>query len=100
MRHYMLIYHYADDYLARRGEVRGEHLTKAWAAVDKGEMVLGGALEPPEQTGMILFRSDNKSAAEEFARNDPYVLKGIVKAWRVAEWLTVVGHDAAAPVGR
>jgi uncharacterized protein YciI len=32
--------------------------------------------------------------AERFAKNDPYVLNGLVKQWRVREWTTVLGPAA------
>ena len=100
MHHYLLIYDYVDDYLKRRASLRADHLQRAWAAVDRGELILGGAFEPPQQTGLLLFRAKTEVTAEDFARNDPYVLNGIVKAWRVVEWLTVVGEHAANPAGR
>jgi uncharacterized protein YciI len=40
------------------------------------------------------FRSTSPAAAERFAKNDPYVTNGVIKAWRVREWTTVVGSDA------
>jgi uncharacterized protein YciI len=41
-----------------------------------------------------MFRGDSPTAAEDFAKSDPYVLNGLVKNWRVREWVTVVGKDA------
>ena len=37
--------------------------------------------------------------AERFAEADPYVRAGLVTGWRVRVWTTVVGADAASPVG-
>ncbi|MFN8549104.1 MAG: YciI-like protein [Candidatus Eisenbacteria bacterium] len=96
--HFMLIYELADDYLARRPEFRGQHLKLAWAAHDRGELVMGGAIDQPIDTAMLLFRGDSPQAAEDFARADPYVLNGLVRRWSVRPWLTVVGRDAANPV--
>ena len=39
MPHYLLFYDVADDYLARRGDFRDEHLAKAWAAEGAGHLV-------------------------------------------------------------
>ena len=36
--------------------------------------------------------------ASAFAANDPYVVNGLVKNWRVREWTTVVGEGAASVV--
>jgi uncharacterized protein len=96
--HYLLIYDLADDYLQRRGEYRAAHLAAAWAAVERGELVLGGALADPSDNAILLFTGDSPAAAEAFAQNDPYVLSGLVKQWRVRPWTTVVGDLASTPV--
>jgi len=96
--HYILFYEVADDYLARRAQFRDAHLAKAWAAADKGELVLGGALANPADMAILLFRGKSPEVAENFASSDPYVLNGVVKRWYVREWTTVVGQDASTPV--
>jgi uncharacterized protein len=93
--HYVLFYDVADDYVERRGAFRAAHLEKARAAVERGELVLGGAFAKPLDGAMLLFRADSPEVAEQFAKTDPYVVNGLVKRWRVREWTTVVGHDAA-----
>ena len=97
MKHFLLTYTLAPDYLERRPAYRDAHLAYAWAAIERGEAVLGGALVPAEEA-MLLFQGEDASAAEAFAKSDPYVLNGIVSAWRVREWVTVVGEGAANPV--
>lgn len=96
--HYLLMYEFASDYLVRRAEFRNEHLALAWRAHERGEVVLGGALADPADTGVLLFRGDSPEAAERFAKADPYVRNGLVTRWRVRQWTTVVGQDAATPV--
>ncbi len=98
MKHYLLIYELADDYLDRRPRYRAEHLGRAWDAHARGELVLGGALSDPADTAVLFFQGDSPEVAEAFARADPYVQNGLVRSWRVREWLTVVGTDAATPV--
>ena len=96
--HYLLFYEVADDYLTRRDQFRSAHLTKAWAASERGELVLGGALANPVDGAVLLFKGDSPSVAEDFARVDPYVTSGLVRKWHVREWTTVAGTDAAKPV--
>jgi uncharacterized protein YciI len=96
--HYLLIYELAPDYLARRGEFRDEHLQLAWDAQERGEIVIAGALADPSDQAILLFSGDSPAAAERFARADPYVAQGLVTSWRVRQWNTVVGTDAANPV--
>jgi uncharacterized protein YciI len=98
MKHYLLMYETAPDYLERRGAFRGEHLRLGWAAHARGELVLGGALADPVDGAVLLFRGESPAAAEAFAAADPYVRNGLVKSWRVRPWSTVIGADAATPV--
>ena len=98
MKHFLLCYDFVSDYLQRRAEFRAEHLTRAWAAVERGELVLGGALADPADGAVLMFKADSPRAAEEFAEQDPYVRNGLVTRWRVREWTTVVGEAAASPV--
>ena len=96
--HYLLIYHLATDYMERRGAFREEHMTLAWAAHERGELILGGALTDPVDTSVLFFSGDSPAVAEHFAETDPYVLNGLIRKWEVRPWITVVGKDAATPV--
>lgn len=98
MNHYVLMYQFVDDYLARRGAYRDEHLRLAWAAQGKGELLLAGALADPADQALLLFQGDSPEAAQRFAEADPYVRNGLVQSWRVRQWTTVVGEGAASPV--
>lgn len=96
--HYLLIYDLSPDYLDRRGEYRTEHLHLAWKESEKGNLLLGGALQDPADRALLLFTGNSPSAAEKFAENDPYVKNGLVKNWEVRPWLTVAGDQASSPV--
>jgi uncharacterized protein YciI len=95
--HYLLFYDAAGDYQERRKPFRAAHLQYAREAVARGELVLGGALANPVDGAVLLFRGTSPAAAEQFAKSDPYVTNGIVTAWRVREWTTVVGDEAESP---
>jgi uncharacterized protein len=97
--HYLLFYDTTSDYLERRAEFRSEHLALAWQAHARGELILGGALTDPIDGAVLLFQGDSPKAAERFAAADPYVRHGLVARWRVRPWATVVGKEAASPVG-
>ena len=96
--HYLLFYEAGEGYVERRAAFRDEHLRKAWAASDRGELVLGGALVEPTDGAVLLFQGDSREVAENFARTDPYVTNGVVQRWHVREWRTVAGERAASPV--
>ena len=98
MKHFLLTYTVSDDYMARRGEFRAQHLALAWAASDRGELVLGGALTDPADTAVLLFQGDSREVVDRFVEADPYVKHGLVARWTVREWTTVAGPLAATPV--
>ena len=98
MKHFLLFYEAGPDYLERRPDFRGEHLARAWEAVERGDILVAGALADPVDGAVLMFQGEDKSVAENFARADPYVTNGLVARWHVREWTTVVGDLAATPV--
>jgi uncharacterized protein YciI len=96
--HYLLFYDVVPDYVERRAPYRREHIAMARAAVERGDLVLGGALAQPADGVVLLFRGESPAPAEAFATADPYVTNGVVTNWRVREWTTVVGRDAEVPL--
>lgn len=96
--HYLLFYEVAPDYMERRGTYREAHLRYAWAAQERGELLLGGAVGDPPSRALLLFEGDSPAVAEAFAQGDPYVSSGLVTEWRVEPWATVVGAGAAMPL--
>ncbi len=98
--HFLLFYDVVPDYATKRMPYRSSHLAYAQQAVDRGELLLGGALANPIDASILLFRAPSAAVVEEFARSDPYVRSGVVTKWRVREWTTVVGKDAANPLPR
>jgi uncharacterized protein len=95
--HFLLFYEFGPDYMERRTPLRAEHLKMAWQSVERGELLLGGALADPPDGGVLIFTGESPAAAEAFAAADPYVKNGLVKRWFVRKWTTVVGKEAAAP---
>ena len=77
--HYLLFYEAGEDYVKRRAAFRDEHLRNAWAASDRGELILAGAFANPIDGAVLLFQGDSPEVAEGFAQADPYVTNGVVK---------------------
>ncbi len=96
--HYLLFYDVVEDYATRRMPFRAAHLEHGQRALARGELVLGGAFANPVDGAVLLFQGDGPAVAEKFAKDDPYVLNGLVTKWRVREWTTVIGAGAAAPI--
>jgi len=91
--HYLLFYDYVENAVDRRAPFRDAHLGLAREALERGELLLGGAFADPVDGAALLFRVDDKSVIEAFVRRDPYVTNGIVTAWRIRPWTVVVGGD-------
>jgi uncharacterized protein YciI len=60
----------------------------------RGELLLAGALGDPVDRALLVFRTQDRSVAEDFARNDPYVVNGLVTRWEVQPWAVVIGNDS------
>jgi len=94
MEYFALFYDVVDDFLERRTAFRAEHLGLVDEAYERGELVMAGALSEP-LGALLVFRAEDRSVVENFARNDPYVTNGLVTSWTVRPWAVVTG--AARP---
>ena len=87
----VLEYDLVDDYLERRQEFREDHLGLARTAHDRGDLVLAGALAEPSDRALLVWATEDEAVVEAFAQNDPYVLNGLVRTWRIRPWNVVIG---------
>ncbi len=91
MPYFVLTYDLVDNYIERRTLFREEHLRLAREAHQRGELVLAGALSDPADRAVLVFRVIERSIVEEFAKNDPYVINGLVTHWEVRPWTVMIG---------
>lgn len=89
--YYILFYKTVADYIERRAVYREEHLALARDAFENGDIVMAGALADPADGAVLVFRGESPKAAEDFAKNDPYVKNGLITEWSVRQWNVVVG---------
>jgi uncharacterized protein len=94
MPYFALMYDVVDDFGNKRTPFRPAHLKEVRDAQARGELIMAGALGEPAGA-LLVFRGADKSIAEGFATNDPYVKEGLVTSWRVRPWTVVVGQDPA-----
>jgi uncharacterized protein YciI len=97
MNYYALFYYVVEDFVARRAAYREEHLRLVREAHRRGEILLAGALTDPADRALLVFRAPDRSVAEDFARNDPYVTRGLVTRWEVRPWAVVTGSEPSGP---
>jgi uncharacterized protein len=95
MGYYALFYDLVDDMPNRRAPYREAHLRLAREAHARGELLLAGALADPPDRALLVFLANGATVAESFARQDPYVLNGLVKRWEVRPWTVVVGNEGS-----
>lgn len=91
LKYFALTYDVVDGFADKRMPHREAHLANVRAAHTRGELLLAGALGNPPDGALLVFRANNAETAEQFARTDPYVLQGLVTAWRVRPWNVVIG---------
>jgi hypothetical protein len=101
MNYYALFYDVVDDFVARRAQYREQHLRLVREAHRRGELILAGAFSDPVDRALLVFRAPDRSVAEDFARNDPYVTQGLVTRWEVRSWAVIIGNEPsdASPMG-
>ena len=90
MNHYLLFYETVDGYVEKRQPYRDQHLRLANEYRERGELIMAGAYDPADGAALV-FRGKTGDVAEQFARMDPYVMKGLVTRWWVRKWSVVVG---------
>lgn len=90
---YILFYKTVDNYIEKRIPYRQAHLAYASDANKRGELILAGALDEPADSAVLIFKCNDPKIAENFAKNDPYVLNGVVIEWNVRPWNVVIGSN-------
>jgi uncharacterized protein len=93
LTYFALLYEVVDGFVERRAPYREAHLLLAQEARDRGELLLAGALGMPPDRALLVFRADDSSTADAFARADPYVVNGLVTHWEVQPWAVVIGNQ-------
>jgi uncharacterized protein len=82
---YVLFYESADDVLAKAQAHFAAHSARGQEFNERGSLIAYGPFGDPQEEGsMAVFTT--REAAEEFARDDPFVLNGVVRGWHIREW--------------
>lgn len=90
--YYILFYKTIDNYIEKRAPFRAEHIRFAQDVQKSGALVMAGALEEPADQAVLVFKGDSPKVAENFAKNDPYVINGLISEWSVRPWNVVIGN--------
>jgi uncharacterized protein YciI len=87
---YVLFYESAEDVLSKAPVHFASHKAYADEFHARGVLELLGAFGDPQAEGSMAIFS-TRVAAEEFVRNDPFVVNGVVRAWEIREWNEAYG---------
>ena len=76
-----------EDAVAKDPDVIGIHLERTKEFHAQGMLLMAGAFlnNPGEALGTMGILTSHE-AAEEYAKGDPFVLKGMVRRWYIREW--------------
>ena len=88
--YYLLQYKLAGNYLEARAAHRPAHFDHLQPYFDSGALIMGGAFDGQLHAALI-FKVDDPSLIEEFAKNDPYVVSGVVTDWEIRKWNVAIG---------
>jgi uncharacterized protein len=81
---YVLFYEPADDVMTKAPAHFPAHEQRLEQFHAAGTLLMVGAFENPQDGSMAVFTT--REAAEEFAGDDPFVLNGVIRSWRVLGW--------------
>ena len=82
---YVLFYESADDVLAKAPAHFPAHRARLDDFHARGLLLMVGTFANPQEEGsMAIFAT--REAAEEFVKDDPFVLNGVVRDWYIREW--------------
>ncbi len=94
---YVGTYDAAEDVLPKAQAQYGAHAARARDFHARGELLMIGVFEDVQADGALgIFRT--RQAAEEFIRDDPFVVHGVVRAWHIRGWNEVLERDPIEPV--
>jgi uncharacterized protein len=82
---YVLFYESADDVLSKAPAHFPAHKARLDDFHARGDLLMVGTFGDPQEEGsMAIFTT--REAAEEFVKEDPFVLNGVVRDWQIREW--------------
>jgi uncharacterized protein len=85
VKKYVVLYDSADDVRSKAPAHLPAHTARWKQFLDNGTLLMIGTFGDPQSEGsMGIFTT--REGAEEFVRDDPFVLNGVVRAWQIREW--------------
>ena len=80
------------DARGSHGEAMAAHMARSRELHAQGVLVMAGAfLEPADGPVRTMGVLTSREAAEDYARNDPFVVAGLVEEYTVRQWANMFG---------
>ena len=94
---YVTFYEWADDAMDKFEEHMPGHQAR-WAGLQaRGDLLMIGPFTDMAEGAIAVFAT--REAADEFVSTDPFVLHGVVRKWRILEWMEALVPEAPDPAG-
>jgi uncharacterized protein YciI len=83
-----------DEVRERAAARMAEHIEMSRLLHAHGVLVMAGAfLDHPGEPVATMGILTSREAAEDYARNDPFVRAGEVASWTIREWANIFGSE-------
>jgi uncharacterized protein YciI len=92
---YVLFYESADDVLSKAAPHLAAHVARWKQFQERGVLLMIGTFANPQADGSMSIWTGRESA-EEFVKDDPFVLNQVVKGWHIREWNEVLSPDSSS----
>jgi uncharacterized protein len=80
------------DARGSHGQAMAAHLARSKELHEQGVLVMAGAfLEPADGPVQTMGVLTSREAAEDYARNDPFVVAGLVEEYTIRQWANMFG---------
>ena len=80
----VMFYEVTPEGLSKVMEHFPAHSARLNAFHQRGVLLMAGPLGNPPEGALGIFTT--REAAEEFVKDDPFVVNGVVSKWRLVEW--------------
>jgi len=91
---YVVLYESAPDVASKAPPHFPAHKARLDEFHARGELLLVGTFGDPQNEGsMAIFAT--REGAEEFVKDDPFVLNGVVAKWHLREWNEILERSNA-----
>ncbi len=87
---YVLYYQSSPDVLEKAPLHAAAHRARWQEFASEGTLLMVGPFANPQEGAMGIFTT--REAAERFAKDDPFVVNGVVSNWVVREWAEALSN--------